>query len=268
MYSVVLMAALATSSSAPDWGHHSCYGCYGCYGGGYGGGYGGCYGGYGYGWGGHRGYGYGSGCYGYGYGGCYGSGYGGGYGGGCYGGYGYGSPYATWGCYGFYGSPYMGVSGTCTGCYGCYGGYSAYGSPVGGYGMPYTTVAPTIPPVGGSGPVVNPGPGPGTPPAPEVTPAPKKDGGMVRARIRVVVPEDARLFVDGQLMKTSSPVRVFQTPELDPGQTYFYDLRVEITRNERTISDEQRIVIRPGQEAEVSFAGLESKTPAVAAQSK
>jgi uncharacterized protein (TIGR03000 family) len=75
MYSVVLMAALTSGSSAPD-----CHWRCGCYGGGYG-----------------------YGCYGYG---CYG-GWGGGYGGwcsgggyGCYGGWGYG---CYGGCYGGYG---------------------------------------------------------------------------------------------------------------------------------------------------------------------
>src|SRR5205814_2088205 len=65
MYGVVLMAALASGSSAPDWGHrcHGCsgyVGCSGCYGG-----YGshGCHGSW------HAGYGYGC----QGGGGCYGS---------------------------------------------------------------------------------------------------------------------------------------------------------------------------------------------------
>lgn len=75
MYSVVLMAALATSADVPNCHGHSC----GCYGGGY---YGGCYGGC---------YGCWGGCYGC-YGGCYGC-YGGCYG--CYGG--------CYGCYGCYG---------------------------------------------------------------------------------------------------------------------------------------------------------------------
>ena len=75
MYSIVLMAALASAGDTPNWGHgcHGCcgygHGCYGNYGNG-------CYGGYGYGcygcWG---GYGYGCyGCYGC-YGGCCGGGY-------------------------------------------------------------------------------------------------------------------------------------------------------------------------------------------------
>ena len=41
MYGVVLMAALATSSSAPDFGFRGCHGCYGGYG--YGNGGGSCY---------------------------------------------------------------------------------------------------------------------------------------------------------------------------------------------------------------------------------
>lgn len=93
MYSVVLLAALATTPSSPGWHHgcHGCYGCYGCYGGCYGC-YGGCYGC----WGGCYG-GYSCcGCCGGGYGGCYGGCYG------CYGGY---------GCGGCYGSAYAPVYG-------------------------------------------------------------------------------------------------------------------------------------------------------------
>src|SRR5437588_6103303 len=102
MYSMVVMAALTTGTSAPECCgffrnmfcchtrsscNSSCYGCTGCYG------CNGCYGGAVY---------YGcSGCQG-GYGGCYG------------------------GCYGSgYGSCYGGGYNNCSGCHGCYssGGY-------------------------------------------------------------------------------------------------------------------------------------------------
>jgi uncharacterized protein (TIGR03000 family) len=71
MYSVVLMAALATSGETPDLGRRGgCHGCRGgCYGGCYGYGCHGCYGGYSYGCHGCYGGGYAYGCYG---GGCYG----------------------------------------------------------------------------------------------------------------------------------------------------------------------------------------------------
>ena len=87
MYSLVLMAALTTSTETVAWGHrHGCHGCQGCYASSCGGGYGchGCYGGGGHGYG-CAGW---SGCWG----GCYGSYYG------CYGGW--GSYGGCWGCHG------------------------------------------------------------------------------------------------------------------------------------------------------------------------
>ncbi len=93
MYSVVLLAALATGGNNPAWCHgcHGCHGCYGCYG------CHGCYGCCGC-WGGY-------GCYG-----CYGCC------GGCWGCY--GCCGGCWGCYGCWGG--------CWGCYsacGCCGGW-------------------------------------------------------------------------------------------------------------------------------------------------
>ncbi len=244
MYSVVLMAALATSSSAPDFGH--CHGWgHGCHGGyGYCSGYGACYGCYGWACYGSGGYGCYAGWGGYGYG-CYGycTGWG------CYGSWG-ASPYAVWGCYGV-GAGY-GV--WCGGGPGCYGGYSCYGMVV-----PGTTVAPNVTP-GYTAPVT-----PGAP-APEVTPEPKKKGEQARAKVRIEVPEDAKLYVDGVLMKTGSSVRTYQTPDLLPSQTYYYELKAELARNGQTFSETQRIIVRPGQLSTASFAGLEQRAAAAAAK--
>ena len=183
----------------------------------------GCYGGcYGC-YGGCNGYG---GCYGcYGYGGCFG-GYGWGYAcyGGCYGGYGYG------GCFG--------------GCYGCYGGYAM--SPYGGAIVPGTVVPPTVAPsTAGSG---------YTSTATRAPAAP--------ARVIVDLPEDAKLFVDDQLMKTASAKRVFRTPDLDQGQTYFYILRAEVNRDGQTLSQSKRILVRAGEEVRATLDQLEPKVAA------
>ena len=144
----------------------------------------------------------------------------------------------------------------CTGCYGCYGGYSGYGIPLmpgGNYGSP--NMGPTVPPAL-------------APPIPplEVTPAPmiKKTEEQTRAKVRIEMPADAKLFVDGMLMQTTSAVRLFQTPLLNPNQTYYYELKVELTRNNQTYTDVQQIVVRPGEQASASFAGLEQKAAAVA----
>ena len=238
MYSVVLMAALTSGTATPDWCHRSCCGCYGgwggCYGGSYGG-YGGCYGGWG--------------CYG----GCYG-GYGG-YGGfgswgtcmacyGCYAGYGcYGG---GWGCYGWgcY-SCYAGAAAWS--CAGCYGGWSCYGMPYGT--VPYTQSVPVVPGTGGT--------------APEKVGPPAKGGTKEisdRGRLVVELPTDAKLFIDDQPMKTQAARRVFQTPPLQPGQTYYYILRAELTRNGQTARETVRVLIRPGEEAHATFPALAPAT--------
>ncbi len=176
MYSMVLMAALTTSTAAPDCHYHSC----GC------GGYSSCYG-----------------C-----GGCYG----------CYG-----------GCYGCCGGCY----GCCGGCYGCYGGCygtSCYGAYYGGcYGC-----------YGGVQVV------PGTKPEGIGAPMKKDEQSSIapdRAKLVVELPADAKLFIDNQPMKTTSEKRSFNTPTLEKGQTYYYDLRAEVMRDGKPLTETKA---RPG----------------------
>jgi uncharacterized protein (TIGR03000 family) len=90
----------------------------------------------------------------------------------------------------------------------------------------------------------------------------KKDGevSMSRAKLVVEVPADAKLYIDDQLMKTTAAKRVFSTPVLAQGQAYFYDVRVEVVRDGKTVSDSKRIIVRAGEEARANFAGLEATT--------
>jgi uncharacterized protein (TIGR03000 family) len=162
-----------------------------------------------------------SGCYGGcrgGWGGCYG---------GCWGG-GYGS------CYGsFYG---------CHGCYGCYGCYGCSGyAPV----MVAPSGPPTMPPAGGA--------------APAPPPKPSGSGALpTKAKLIVNLPSDAKLYIDGQLMKTTSAVRSFNTPALDQGQLYYYEVRAEVMRDGKPVTENKRVIVRAGEEVKTSFPGLES----------
>jgi uncharacterized protein (TIGR03000 family) len=194
--------------------------------------------------------GYSSGCHGcYGYAGCHG----------CYGSYG------CYGCYGSaWGGPWAGAytgwnygAFYCTGCYGCYGGYSCYGSPYAGPGGP-TYVSPGL--TWPNNPV--------RPPL-EVTPTPKVKGPEeARARVRIEIPADAKLYVDGVLMKTTSDVRLFQTPELKQGQTYVYELKAELLRNNEKFTETQKLIVRPGEHFSASFGGLEQRAAAAASNSQ
>lgn len=223
MYSIVLMAAVTSGTAAPDhWFRHGCHGCTGCYG---------CHG-----------------CHGAGYWfqgnlchGCFG-GYGCSAGYGCYGGV---PCVGCTGCYGGYGGwagygAYYPIG--CYGCYGCYGGWSCYGTPVAGQGY-------IAPPATG-----------GTPEKRETTPPPMEEKKTSvendRARVVVELPEDAKLYIDGNLMKTPSARRVFRTPVLDASKTYFYELKAEVVRDGTTRQETQRIVLRPGQVVSAAFPNL------------
>jgi uncharacterized protein (TIGR03000 family) len=161
-----------------------------------------------------------NGCYG-----CYGC-YGGCYG--CYGG---------WGCHGCYGGWGWGCYGCWGGCYGCWGG-----SP---YGVMWGA------PCYGCG---------GRPAAPSQAPAPKTTQAENRATILVQLPEDARLTLDGQVMKTGSALRRFVTPPLERGWKYQYVVRAEVVRDGQKLVNAQKITVRAGEETKLtldfSAAGL------------
>ncbi len=222
MYSVVLMAALTTGAASE--GCHWGGGCHGCWGGGwggchgcYGGGYGGCYGG-----------GYSHGCWG-----CYGGGY---YNYACYGG----------GCLGWgSGGAYMGGGYGVYGCAGCYGGWSCYGggySCVGGYYSPYHVMP------GAPG-------GPGMPGAPggEKLPPPNGKDEQSRAKVIIDVPQNAKLYIDGQQMADKSGKRTFVTPPLQGTQTYYYDIKIVTTVNGQAREESTRVILRQGDVVAATF---------------
>jgi uncharacterized protein (TIGR03000 family) len=93
---------------------------------------------------------------------------------------------------------------------------------------------------------------------PEQVPAPKKEKttSLDQARLVVELPADAKLYVDDRLTKATSERRVFNTPSLEPGQTYYYILRAETVRNGQTQSETKRVVFHRGEVVEASFREL------------
>jgi uncharacterized protein (TIGR03000 family) len=197
---------------------HCFGGCHGCHGGW------GCHGCHG-GWGCH-------GCCGC-WGGCYCGGWCGGYG--CYGCYGGG-----WGCWGGYSTWAYGCYGGCYGgCWGgCYGGYGGYGTVVPGAVAPADSGSEGLPS-----------------PKPEDKDKSKTEA-TNRARLIVEVPADARLYIDDRAMKTTSDVRTFSTPDLEPGQLYYYEVRAEVVRDGKPVSQTKRVIVRAGATVRASFTDL------------
>lgn len=77
-----------------------------------------------------------------------------------------------------------------------------------------------------------------------------------KARVVVRVPADARLWVDQVECPLSGTVRSFDTPNLDPQQSYSYTLRVAIERNGQTVQEARRVSLTPGQQVDVDFSDV------------
>ncbi len=229
MYSIVLLAALTTGDATPNWCFHSCCGCCGCCGYGCYHGYCGCYGG----------------CYGYCGGSC-----------GCCG--------CGYGC------------GGCCGCYGGYGGAGGWGAyNMGGYsgwgcwacvGAPGTQYGP-VPSGGPAGPgMYNPESLP-TPNTEKTKPKTESSVAPNRARLIVEAPQDAKLFVNDKPIPFTSEKRSFSTPELKAGESYYYEVRVEIMRDGKPVSETRKVVIQRGDVARVDFKNMNgTRTAAVMAR--
>ncbi len=73
------------------------------------------------------------------------------------------------------------------------------------------------------------------------------------ATIRVTLPADAVLTIDGEPTHLTSAERTFRTPPLQTGKVFHYDLRAKIVRGDQTVTIEQRVAVRAGQESAVSL---------------
>jgi len=76
------------------------------------------------------------------------------------------------------------------------------------------------------------------------------------AKLIVDLPPDAMLFIDDQPMKITSQHPIFATPKLEDGKTYFYEVRAEVVRDGKVLTDTKRVEFRAGDELRESFASL------------
>jgi len=67
-----------------------------------------------------------------------------------------------------------------------------------------------------------------------------------KARVVVSLPADARLWVDQVECPLPGVVRSFDTPNLDPQQSYSYTLRIAVQRNGQVVQDSRRVQLTPG----------------------
>ncbi len=80
------------------------------------------------------------------------------------------------------------------------------------------------------------------------------EGAAAPARVVVTLPTDARLFVDDDPCPLTGARRSFDTPDLKPGVTYHYTIRVELTRSGEPVKVSKRVTVEAGKATLVEFA--------------
>jgi uncharacterized protein (TIGR03000 family) len=165
------------------------------------------------------------------------------------------------GCYGCCGGCY----GCCGGCYGCCGGS---GSAYSWQGF-YATTNYNFYSCGGCNGCYGCS---GYFPAPVSVPrkaafADQSSGSSMRverrsestertAQVTVVMPENARLFVDDVPYPTIQEKITFETPKLDTNRTFYYTLKAEIVRDGKVYRENRRVDVAAGKEVKVEFGSL------------
>jgi uncharacterized protein (TIGR03000 family) len=76
------------------------------------------------------------------------------------------------------------------------------------------------------------------------------------AKVTVRLPADAKLFIDDVSCPLTSDTRTFDTPNLKPGQKYYYMVRAEVIRGGQKVEETQRVILEAGQQVSVMFPTL------------
>lgn len=91
-------------------------------------------------------------------------------------------------------------------------------------------------------------------------------GTGTRATVIVRLPADAKLYADGTALRMTGSERKFVTPELPGGMEYTYRFTAEYERNGEVVSVTKKVAVRPGGSAAVEFADLTATRPVPAGE--
>jgi len=84
------------------------------------------------------------------------------------------------------------------------------------------------------------------------------------ATLRLALPPDAQLTVNGEATAVISDRPVFIAPDLQPGRKYTYTLKATVTRAGKAQTVTRQVVVRVGDKVRVDLSPVEARTPAVA----
>jgi len=74
-----------------------------------------------------------------------------------------------------------------------------------------------------------------------------------RARVVVDLPADAKLYIGDRLSQSTREQRHMDTPKLTPGKTYTYDLRVEMVRDGKPVTETRKVAVKAGEVVRANF---------------
>jgi uncharacterized protein (TIGR03000 family) len=76
------------------------------------------------------------------------------------------------------------------------------------------------------------------------------------AKVTVVLPKNAHLYVDGVAIEVQGNTGTFETPKLQQGKVYHYNMEARRKGEERGESLTQRVKVEAGKEVKVDFTEL------------
>ncbi|MEZ6141839.1 MAG: TIGR03000 domain-containing protein [Zavarzinella sp.] len=83
------------------------------------------------------------------------------------------------------------------------------------------------------------------------------------AVVKLTVPADAQVFVDGYLLKSTGAERSFTTPALNPGTTYTYVIKAYLKVGQNDVLEQQIVTLAAGKVVEQRFQQLIAQAQAL-----
>jgi uncharacterized protein (TIGR03000 family) len=80
-----------------------------------------------------------------------------------------------------------------------------------------------------------------------------KDEVSAPATIILSLPADAKVSIDGVVTTSTSATRTFVTPDLTPEKEFVYTLSAQIVRDGQTLSVNEKVTVRAGEETRLNL---------------
>jgi uncharacterized protein (TIGR03000 family) len=101
-------------------------------------------------------------------------------------------------------------------------------------------------------PTLAPAPTPPTPPAPNRSSIERTRSG--RGVLTIRVPHDAKVTINGTPTKSLGSVRQYSCDGLLPGSAYKFEVKAEVVREGKVVTDTQTVSLTAGERSRVAFS--------------